>query len=40
MISDWRDTARREGVGELFILNVDVAKEFHGVDRDLGRPRS
>ena len=27
----WRDAARREGIGELFVMNVDVAKEFDGV---------
>ena len=31
----WRETARRAGIGELFVMNVDVAKEFHGLDRDL-----
>jgi lipopolysaccharide biosynthesis protein len=35
VIAAWRDCAREAGVGELFVMNVDVAKEFHGVDRDL-----
>jgi hypothetical protein len=36
VITAWRDIARREGVGELLVLGVDVAKEFHGVDGDVG----
>jgi lipopolysaccharide biosynthesis protein len=35
VVAAWRDTARRAGVGELFVLNVDVVREFHGLDRDL-----
>jgi lipopolysaccharide biosynthesis protein len=35
MIGQWREVARREGVGELLVLNVDVAKEFHGLEGDL-----
>lgn len=35
MIAQWREVARREGVGELLVLNVDVAKEFHGLEGDL-----
>jgi lipopolysaccharide biosynthesis protein len=31
VIARWREAARRAGVGELFVLNVDVAKEFHGI---------
>lgn len=34
VINSWRATAREAGVGELLVLNVDVAKEFHGVDDD------
>jgi len=34
-IAAWRELARREDVGELLVLNVDVAKEFHGVEGDL-----
>ena len=30
-IAAWRDAARREGIGELFVMNVDVAKDFDGV---------
>ena len=35
VVKSWRDKARRAGVGELFVMGVDVSKEFHGVDRDL-----
>lgn len=35
VVASWREAARRAGVGEIFVLNVDVAKEFHGIDRDL-----
>lgn len=34
VLEHWRRRAREEGVGELFILNVDVAREFDGLDRD------
>jgi lipopolysaccharide biosynthesis protein len=34
-LARWREVARREGVGELMVLNVDVAKEFHGLVGDL-----
>lgn len=46
-IAAWRDRARRAGVGELFVLNVDVDVEFdglagslesHGLDGSLGFP--
>ena len=30
-IAAWRDAARREGIGELFVMNVDVVKDFDGV---------
>jgi lipopolysaccharide biosynthesis protein len=32
VIASWREAARSGGVGELFILMVDVVKEFHGID--------
>ena len=32
VVASWREAARRGGVGELCVLNVDVAKEFHGID--------
>lgn len=35
VISSWRATARQGGVGELLVLSVDVAKEFHGIEGDL-----
>jgi lipopolysaccharide biosynthesis protein len=35
-IDTWREAARRAGVGELFVTNVDVAKEFHGLDELAG----
>lgn len=35
MVASWREVARDEGVGELLVLNVDVAKEFHGIEGDL-----
>ena len=34
VIARWREVAREEGVGELLVLNVDVAKEFHGIEGD------
>jgi lipopolysaccharide biosynthesis protein len=34
VIASWRKTARGGGIGELFVLLVDVEKEFHGVDED------
>jgi lipopolysaccharide biosynthesis protein len=34
VIASWREAARRAGVGELFVMMVDVVKEFHGVDED------
>jgi lipopolysaccharide biosynthesis protein len=34
VIESWRQTARGGGVGELFVLLVDVVKEFHGIDGD------
>jgi len=46
-IASWRDRARRSGVGELFVMNVDVDLEFgglvgplesHGLDGSLGFP--
>ena len=35
VIARWREVARDRGVGELLVLNVDVAKEFHGLEGDL-----
>jgi lipopolysaccharide biosynthesis protein len=34
VIGSWREAARRAGVGELCVLNVDVAREFHGLRDD------
>lgn len=34
-IAAWREIAKREGIGNLFVLNVDVAREFHGLQDDL-----
>jgi lipopolysaccharide biosynthesis protein len=31
VIASWREAARRAGVGEILVLGVDVAREFHGV---------
>jgi lipopolysaccharide biosynthesis protein len=31
VVESWREKARDSGVGELYVLGVDVAKEFHGV---------
>jgi lipopolysaccharide biosynthesis protein len=35
VITAWRERAREEGIGELYVMNVDVAREFHGIDPDL-----
>ncbi|MCL2468406.1 MAG: glycoside hydrolase family 99-like domain-containing protein [Micrococcales bacterium] len=35
VLEHWRRRAREAGVGELFIVNVDVAAEFDGLDRDV-----
>lgn len=35
VIAKWRQHAREIGVGELFVMNVDVVKEFHGIDPDV-----
>jgi lipopolysaccharide biosynthesis protein len=32
VIASWREAARGAGAGELCVLNVDVVKEFHGLD--------
>jgi lipopolysaccharide biosynthesis protein len=34
VIGAWRETVRRNGMGELFLMMVDVAKQFHGIDKD------
>jgi lipopolysaccharide biosynthesis protein len=34
VIVSWREAARRAGLGELFVMVVDVAKQFHGIDKD------
>jgi lipopolysaccharide biosynthesis protein len=34
VIESWRQIARSDGVGELFVMLVDVVKEFHGVGED------
>jgi lipopolysaccharide biosynthesis protein len=34
VIDSWRETARRNGLGGLFLMMVDVAKQFHGIDKD------
>jgi lipopolysaccharide biosynthesis protein len=34
VIASWREAARSAGVGELFVMVVDVVKEFHGIDED------
>jgi lipopolysaccharide biosynthesis protein len=34
VIDSWRETARRNGLGGLFLMMVDVAKQFHGIDND------
>jgi lipopolysaccharide biosynthesis protein len=33
-VEGWRDRARRAGVGELYVLNVDVVVEFDGLPDD------
>lgn len=35
VVAAWRETARDAGVGELFVLNVDVASEFEGIGADV-----
>lgn len=35
VIAEWREIARREGVGELCVMHVDVVSEFHGLEGDL-----
>lgn len=35
VIATWRDRARAAGVGELFVMNVDVDLEFDGLGHDL-----
>jgi lipopolysaccharide biosynthesis protein len=35
-LNGWRAAAREAGVGELAILSVDVVREFHGLEGDLG----
>ena len=35
-IASWRAAARRDGVGDLFVMNVDVVRDFGGIGRDLG----
>ena len=35
VLSAWRERALTAGVGEIFVMNVDVVKEFHGLDGDL-----
>ena len=32
IVEAWRKTAHREGLGDLFVMNVDVAREFHGLE--------
>jgi lipopolysaccharide biosynthesis protein len=34
VIASWREAARRAGVGEILVLNVDVAAEFDGFEGD------
>jgi hypothetical protein len=31
-VAGWRQRARQAGVGDLFLLHVDVGSEFHGLD--------
>lgn len=33
VLAHWRARAREEGIGELMLVNVDVAREFDGLDR-------
>lgn len=35
VIATWRQRARAEGLGELFVMNVDVHREFHGLEGTL-----
>jgi lipopolysaccharide biosynthesis protein len=37
VIDSWREAARRCGLGELFLMMVDVARQFHGIDEDARR---
>jgi hypothetical protein len=37
VIAGWRARARAAGVGELFVMSVDVDREFHGIDGAPGR---
>lgn len=37
VVRTWRERAREMGVGELFILSVNVAEEFDGLGQDVGR---
>jgi lipopolysaccharide biosynthesis protein len=34
-IAAWREAARRDGIGELLLLNVDVVKDFDGIDHTI-----
>ena len=34
-IAAWRETARLAGIPDLFVMQVDVAREFHGLDHSL-----
>ena len=34
VIGAWREAVRHNGLGELFLMMVDVAKQFHGIDQD------
>ena len=34
VVSSWREATRRAGLGDLFVMMVDVAKQFHGIDKD------
>jgi lipopolysaccharide biosynthesis protein len=35
VVESWRQAARHARVGDLFVITVDVAKEFHGVDQGI-----
>ena len=35
VLAAWRERALAAGVGEIFVMNVDVVKEFHGLNGDL-----
>ncbi len=37
VIEDWRKAARHAGAGELFVMGVDVEKEFHGLTGSPGQ---